>query len=227
MKHWTGIASIGAAVTIGAALLVLVPNEKWTSNFVLGVVLLACSLLAPALLPRPRPHTSTDDATSVWLIGPLAALFVALFALAAGDVCLALFGHAKASLVASILWGGLLVVGYSAFSASTRVVAAASSQTALGKDDARSNWVATVRRVSAMSEDEPIRELLSALAERIRYAANDRGTQEAAENQAIGSLVGQLEMSAAQITSLQRLVRAMEALLEQRESSLRAARSRA
>ena len=227
MKLWTGIASVVAAATVVAVVLVWVPVDRWTTSFTVAIILVGCSIIAPSFLPAPRFQDASNGAANIWLIGPLSTLFAVLLALALGAAWLALVGHERGSLVAGIIWAGALVVGYAALNASTRVVSSASSQISVASDDDRTIWLATVRGLSATSEEQPVRHLLDALAERIRYAANDGGAKRPTENEAISTLVRQLATSVLEVDTVRPLTRSVESLLEQRENALRATRSRA
>jgi len=227
MRSWLRVAVVTAAATVAAAILVLIPYTSWTPSFLLAVALLVGSIIAFAFLPGPRPAGTSDDATAIWLVGPLSALIFLLLLVSLGACGLALAGLERSSWVADILWLGVLLAGYSALSAATRVVAVAADQTTAASSDSRTSWAAIVRRLSAASGDPSVRGVLDGLADRIRFAANDPAGPKPSQNDSIARHVAQLESSTGQIDTLRHLVRSIESLLSERESSLQATRSRA
>jgi hypothetical protein len=74
--------------------------------------------------------------------------------------------------------------------------------------------------------DEDGRRLIERLADKFRFAANESG-HEPEENQEIDALLGKLKGSLGNPHGIVDLLRSTEALLEKREQTLRASRTRA
>lgn len=227
IRGWLGAAGVGAGLVCVSILALAVPNFLWTDDCIVAAGILFLSFASPALFPAPMPAGSKTDAPAIWLIGPLGKLWILLFVLSVSALRLGLIGWHTASWVASILWLGSIVVGFAVLQAATRVVALAANQTRSAADDPRTQWAATLRKYSMQTDQGDGQRLLNGLAERMQYAANEQAGQHASENHAISSLLEQLGTVLAKPEELPKLIRSTEALLEQRELSLRASRSRA
>jgi hypothetical protein len=228
VKTWTTIASFGAGITVLATLAIAVPHSMWATDGLTAMTTLLLSIVLPAMLPAPIPRGEADDATSIFLIGPLAALYASLIVLSIGALWLALVGDHTWSFVADVLWLGTLVIGYSLLQASTRLVGLAAAQTGLATEDPRARWSSVLRVLSARTADnDALRQLFNNLAERVRYSSNEGESRQAGETQSITTLLSQLELTLGNPDQCIKIVRSTEVLLEQREQSLRALRARA
>lgn len=226
LTHWVLVALVGLGLTGLATLSIVVPNGMWTTPSVVAVALMFVTVVALAVVPPPMPRGDDNDAPSIWLIGPLACMYGALLVIGAIALALGLLQKHTASWLAIALWCGTSVVAYAVLRAATGVVATAAERTAIASTDARTQWLALIRRHAAQTNQEHARRLLESLVERIRYAANDLGTQNVAENAAIATLLTQLGSAVESPDKLTRLVRMIETLLEQRELAALASRSR-
>jgi hypothetical protein len=227
VKGWLNVAGIGAGLACVGILMVVVPPFLWTGDSIVAALLLFLSLALPVLLRAPIPASSKTDAPRIWLIGPLGNLWLLLFVVSVGAVRLGLIGWHTASWVANILWLGLLISGFAMLQVATRVVESAASQTQSAVNDPRSQWAATLRKYSAQIDHGDVRDRLDSLADRMQYAANEYSGHQAEENFAISAMLVQIEAVLDKADELWKMVRSTEALLEQREVSLRAVRSRA
>lgn len=226
-RQWLRIASFGASTTVLGVLAITIPGARWTPDCVTAAILVGFSIAARSILPAPMSRDNHSDAPEIFLIGPMMVLHAAMITLSAAALWYGLSGGHTASWVADVLWLGSVVVGYAILRASTSLVAGAAGQTVNATDDPRAQWTATLRKLAVQVEQEPARRIIDSLSERTRYAARDYGVRQAAENQSITLLLNQLEPSITNEQDIARLARSIEVLLEQREQSLRAARTRA
>jgi len=228
VKPWTLIASFGAGITVIGALAIAVPHSMWASDGLAAMTIMFLSIVLPSLLSAPMPRGEANDATSIFLIGPLAALYALLIVLSITTLWLALVGNHTWSFVVDTIWLGTLIVGYSLLQASTRLVASAAAQTGSATEDPRARWASLLRTLSARTLDnDSLRRSLESLAERVRYASNECESHEAAETQSITTLLLQLEPALENPAECMQIIKSAEVVLEQREQSLRAFRARA
>ncbi len=228
MKSWTAVASLGAGTTVIAILAIAVPHSMWAATSVTATAILFLSTLVPVILPVPKRRDAENDATAIFLIGPLASLYISLIVLSVAALSLALVGQQTWSFMTDTLWAGTLIVGYCVLQASTRLVASAASQTVAATQDPRARWASQLRVLSSRTaENDGLRRSLENLADRVSYSANERESQQAAETQSITRLLSQLEPTLGSPDECLKIIKSAEVILEQREQSLRAVRARA
>jgi hypothetical protein len=227
-NRWMAIASFGAGITVAGALAVAVPSAMWSTVSWVAAGLLFMSIVLPALLPSPMPRgNSTSDATNIWLIGPLSTLHGALVIVAVIALWLGLTGRPAFSWVADVVWCGTLVVGYSLLNASTGVVSWAAAQTTPAAADPKSRWNVLLRTLATRVENDTLRRSLNQLVERVQFAANEPAFSQVPETDSITTLLLKLEPALGNPDQCVELLRSVEILLQQREQTIRAARSRA
>lgn len=226
-RAWIRIAGIVVSLTIAAVLAVAVPHPLWNSSTVVAATFLVLTVCTPLLLPTPQPQVrSGSDATAIWLIGPMFLWVALLFVLGAVALWLGLAGSLTLCWMLDVAWLGALGAGWAALRASTGVVAFAAVQVISASDDARTGWLSLLKVQALNSENESCKRILSDMAERIRYAANNNATSKE-HVAAINEVLASIEPTVNQPEGLRRVARAFEGLLEQRELSIRASRTRA
>jgi len=212
-RAWIRIAGIVVGLIAAVVLAVAVPHPLWTSGSVVAASFLVLSLYAPLLLPMPQPQMrSSGNAAAIWLIGPMSTWVALLFCLSAIALWLGLDGPLTACWILDIVWVGVLGAGWAALRASTGVVTSAAAQVISASDDARTEWISLLKAQAQNSQ-------------RVRYAANSR--MASAEHVAIAQVLARIEPVANQPEELRGIARVFEGLLEQRELSIRASRTRA
>lgn len=221
------IAAVAVGAMIVGVLALAVPAAAWNPAAYAAAALLVAGGLALGFLPVPRPRQATGDASAIWLIAPTGGLLLGWMMLSGAALASALAGLHTVSWVLSCLCVGGFVASYALLHAATRIVESAAAQVAPATQDARTQWAAQIRRQAAQSEDEAVRQMLDALLERLRYAANDRPAQPAPENAEFQALLAGLPQAAQSAEQLRPFLRQAEGLLEQREHHLRASRARA
>lgn len=221
------VMGFAGALTFLAVLVIAVPTELWSSYSCAAVGILVLTIVLPVIVPAPMSPDRSNDAQPIWLIGPLGSMHLGLLAVAVITLILGMKQLPTATWIGVVLWCGIAVFGYFGLRAATEVVQQAASQTVTAKEDARTKWSASLRQAMQKSESGKERKQLEELIEKIRYAANDRGLEVAAENEGITALVGQLLNHVGNQEAFDALIRELSALLVQREDSVRASRSRA
>jgi len=225
-RAWIRIAGIVVGLIAAVVLAVAVPHPLWTSGSVVAASFLVLSLYAPLLLPMPQPQMrSSGNAAAIWLIGPMSTWVALLFCLSAIALWLGLDGPLTACWILDIVWVGVLGAGWAALRASTGVVTSAAAQVISASDDARTEWISLLKAQAQNSQEESCKRILADMAERVRYAANSR--MASAEHVAIAQVLARIEPVANQPEELRGIARVFEGLLEQRELSIRASRTRA
>lgn len=223
-RLWLIIAGIGTGLVSVALLALAVPPAAWTTDAVVSAVILFLSFASPAVLPAPMPKGTRGDSNAIWLIGPLSKLFVTLLLIAIIAVGLSLSGAHTAAWMACVVWFGSYVIGYAILQAASSVVADAAAQTRSAKDDVRTQWLGRIANLQSRASVET-RPSLNRIAEAVQYAANDLPDHDATENAAIDAALSNIESHIDQPDELSALISSVEALLAQRERSLKAARS--
>ena len=223
-RMWLIIAGVGTGLVSVALLALAVPPAAWTTDAIAAAVLLFLSFASPAALPAPMPANRRGDTHAIWLIGPLSKLFITLLMIAIIAVGLSLAGLHTAAWMACVVWFGIYVVGYAILQAASSVVAAAAAQTRPAQDDPRAQWQARLAKLQILATDET-RPALARISEAVRYAANDQADVDAAENAEINATLNNIESHIDQPSEVAELIRTFEALLAQRELSLKLART--
>jgi len=212
-------------LVVVTVLAILVPSTYWTLCSVVATAALSLSIIAPPFVPLPTPKVGGTDAAGIWLIGPMSIWLGILVIVAASALWLALHQLSTVAWALIVVWVGLSLGGWTSLSASTDVVALASSQSQSASRDARAQWMAALSALSAQASGTDAKNILEALAERIRYAANDNPSASVAQNGQISSLVLQLHSALDNSEELNRIARTIEGLLMQREHAIRLSRS--
>lgn len=226
-RAWIRLAGVIIGIASATVLAIAVPHALWSISSLTAASFVVTSICMPLLLRMPLPHKlGNSDSATIWLIGPASFWFAILLAISIVALRLGLVGSSTACMVLDLTWLGALGAGWALLRASAEVVASAAAETGLGSEDTRNGWIALIKSHAAQSESESCRRILDGMVERLRYAANDKPPA-AQHNVAIAKALAQIEETADQPDELGRLARLFEGLLEQREISIRAARSRA
>ncbi len=223
---WLRAAAVCLAVVVFGVCWLLVPAVAWTNESMGAAALLAISIALPLFIAGPAIRSSEQDATAIWSIGPTAGWWILLLATAAASLAFGISGASTLTWVAILAWAGIVAAGWLLLRAGTRVVERAAAQTLNAAADPRTQWSAVLRRLELAAED-PTRVLLADLRERIRFAANERGRTASMHVEAISAQLARLEAVIARPDDVRRVVADTRVLLDERESALRSARSKA
>ena len=225
--RWMTIASVAVGLTILGCLAVAVPRQLWVSDSTVAAALLLFTFVALPVFGASRARDSTADVETLWTVGPVAALFVLSLAVSLSSLTFALSGAHSTAWVLNIVFVGVVAAGFAGVRGGSKIVVEAAASTTSATGDARTQWTAVLKRCLVGVENAEARGLLEGLTERVRFAANDNGPRVSSENEAISELIGGLERVAESPSELRRLVLSTERLIEQREQTIRATRSRA
>jgi hypothetical protein len=226
-KTSLGLAGVVAGAVCLGVLAITVPQPLWTSDGVGAAMVLFLSFASPAFLATATLRRDAKDATSISLIGPLGKLWLLLLLVASTALRASFIGWHRASWAICLLWGGLCIVGFVVLNASSKIVADASSQTRIANTDARTQWAQLLLALQAQVADDGLRSLLEHMVDKVRFAANESAGQAPRENQEINALFGKLQASLGKPDEIANLLHSAETMLDQREQTLRAGRTRA
>lgn len=222
-----GLAGVVAGAASVGILAIAVPKYLWTTDGVVALIVLFFSFASPVLLASTMIKSDATDAPSIWLIGPLGRFWLLLLIVAASALRVSLIGWHRASWAICVGWLGTCLVGFLVLSASTKIVAVASSQTRVSTADVRAKWTKLLQVLQVRTTNDDIRRSIEQIIEKIRFAANQSASEELRENQEIDLVLGQLEANLDKSEEIARLIRSAEVLLAQRECCLRANRTHA
>jgi hypothetical protein len=226
LKTGLRLSSAIAGTVCLVVLAIVVPQHLWTTDGVVSALVLSLSLASPAFLTITAHRPDTAEAVRIWLIGPIGKLWLLLLLVAATALRTTFLGWHRASWAVCVVWCGLCLAGLIILSASARIVSGASSQTKPANTDSRNRWAQQLLEMRSQIAGETERSSIERLAERIRFAANETG-HEPEENREIETLLGELKGSLENPDEMVNLLHSTEALLERREQTLRASRTRA
>jgi hypothetical protein len=217
-------SAIAGAVCL-VVLAIVVPEYLWTTDGVVSTLVLSLSLASPAFLTTTAHRSDAAEAVRIWLIGPVGKLWLLLLLVAAAALRTSFVGWHRASWAVCVVWCGLCLAGVIILSASTRIVSEASSQTKPANIDARNRWTQLLLEMRPQVAGEIERSSIECLVDKIRFAANEAG-HEPEENREIDTILGELKGSLGNHDEIVNLLRSTETLLEKREQTLRASRTR-
>jgi hypothetical protein len=226
-SFWLRSAAACAAVVVFGLCWLLVPTALWTQQAMVAAALLAVSIPLPMLVVGSAVRRPGRDATVIWSIGPTSVYWVLLLGSAGASLAFAFQGLVTLGWAAGLVWLGVAVVGWLLLRASTDVVARAATQTGSAAADPRAKWMSLLRQFELLIGDDVSRALVADLRERIRFAANEGGQVASGYVEGISVAVASLESVLSNTDELKKLVAKVRVLLDERESALRSARSRA
>jgi hypothetical protein len=226
-SFWLRSAAACAAVVVFGLCWLLVPTALWTQQAMVPAALLAVSIPLPMLVVGSAVRRPGQDATVIWSIGPTFVYWVLLLGSAGTSLAFVVQGLVTLGWAAAVVWLGVAVVGWLFLRASTDVVARAASQTGSAVADPRTKWMSLLRQFELLTSDDVSSALVADLRERIRFSANESGQVASGYVEGISAAVASLESVLTNVDELKKLVAKARVLLDERESALRSAKSKA
>ena len=226
LKSGMRLCSVFAGAVCLVVLAIVVPEYLWTTDGVASALVVSMSFAFLAFLNISALRSDAAESVRIWLIGPTGKLCGLLLLVASTALRFSFVGWHRASWAVCVVWCGVCVAGVIILSASAQIVSRASSQTKIANMDARNRWIQLLLEVRPQVVSENERSAIECLTDRIRFAANESG-HEPEENHEIDTLLGKLKGGLGNPDELVNLLCSTESLLERREQTLRARRTRA
>lgn len=220
------LSALVASAMVVAIAFVLVPEQSWTTELLVSVVLFSVSVgfvfFAPTILSKKKGIT---DASQLATIGPLSVIAGWLFMLTAAAAAFAIFGFGKIAIALDIFAVGTFIIGSITLRAAINVVADVSENFSMPSSHAR--WQQNIQGLAGLTSDRKCTEALEKLAEKFRYAPSDipGGTPHDSElDRVIGEIAQSVE---SQSYDFEEKIKRIEALMVKRDMFLRTARNKA
>ncbi|WP_233224423.1 hypothetical protein [Thiomonas sp. X19] len=205
---------------------VLVPGTLWNASSVAASGTVVCTFAAPAFFPRRPANPAGGDALAIWLIGPISALWVLLLVIAAFALFFSLSGRVHFAWAAGIVWLGVLLAAAASMRGATQIVEVAAGQIRRAELDDRANWVGSLKIAAMRFSSTELESELESLAERVRFASNEKVGITPPENKRITALIDEIRgVPARAPDEVKALIGQVDELLLTREQALQRARS--
>ena len=225
--NWMKLACIAAIATVGTVAAVWIPASVWTSASIAAVALFAILVGTVFWFPVGTPGTNGSDAASLGSVGLISGLLAILIPWAAAALAVALAGWSITAWAMNAVTLGGFVVGFSVLKATLTIIDRTGA-TSIGPSK-RTVWLSRLENLDTSRSDAALKSQIHFLAERLRYGASDLPGKAADEGPGIDQGIDSLALAVSEDRTADAMtcINALQTLIATRDTTLRAARSKA